>query len=92
MQNVTHGAVVKNLPANAEDTEDVSSILGLGRPLEKEMATYSSTLAWKIPWIEEPDRSRFCYCNTMLHEHLRMWQICLRDQKRKAELIVWLKL
>ena len=25
-------------------------------PLEKEMATHSSTLAWKIPWIEEPDR------------------------------------
>ena len=25
-------------------------------PLEKKMATYSSTLAWKIPWIEEPDR------------------------------------
>ena len=23
-------------------------------PLEKEMATYSSTLVWKIPWIEEP--------------------------------------
>ena len=25
-------------------------------PLEKEMATHSSTLAWKIPWTEEPDR------------------------------------
>ena len=25
-------------------------------PLEKEMATHSSTLAWKIPWMEEPDR------------------------------------
>ena len=24
-------------------------------PLEKEMATYSSILAWEIPWIEEPD-------------------------------------
>ena len=23
-------------------------------PLEKEMATHSSTLAWRIPWIEEP--------------------------------------
>ena len=30
-------------------------VLSLGQedPLEKEMATYSSTLAWKIPWIEE---------------------------------------
>ena len=25
-------------------------------PLEKEMATHSSTLAWKIPWVEEPSR------------------------------------
>ena len=25
-------------------------------PLEKDMATYSSTLAWKISWTEEPDR------------------------------------
>ena len=28
--------------------------LGQGDPLEKEMATHSSTLAWKIPWMEEP--------------------------------------
>ena len=30
--------------------------MGLGRedPLEKEMATHSSFLAWKIPWMEEP--------------------------------------
>ena len=25
-------------------------------PLEKEMAIHSSTLGWKIPWMEEPDR------------------------------------
>ena len=30
--------------------------LGLGDPLEKEMAIHSSTLAWKIPGTEEPDR------------------------------------
>ena len=27
-------------------------------PLEKEMATHSSTLAWRIPWTEEPGRLR----------------------------------
>ena len=27
--------------------------------MEKEMATYSSTLAWKIPWAEKPDRLQF---------------------------------
>ena len=30
--------------------------LGQEDPLEKEMATHSSILAWKIPWTEEPDR------------------------------------
>ena len=30
--------------------------LGREDPLEKEMAIHSSTLAWKIPWTEEPDR------------------------------------
>jgi len=30
--------------------------LGQADPLEKEMATHSSTLAWKIPWTEKPGR------------------------------------
>ena len=30
--------------------------LGREDPLEKEIATHSSTLAWKIPWMEEPGR------------------------------------
>ena len=29
--------------------------LGQEDPLEEEMATYSSILAWRIPWTEEPD-------------------------------------
>ena len=33
--------------------------LGQEDPLEKEMATHSSTLAWKIPWREEPGRLQF---------------------------------
>ena len=46
--------MVKNLPANAGDISDVGSISGLGRSLEKGMATHSSILAWRIPWSEEP--------------------------------------
>ena len=42
---------VKHLPAMWE-TRVVS--LGWGDPLEKEMATHSSILAWKIPWMEKP--------------------------------------
>ena len=34
---------------------DPGSIPGLTRLLEKGMATHSSSLAWRIPWIEEPD-------------------------------------
>ena len=33
--------------------------LGQEDPLEKEMATHSSILAWEIPWIEEPGRLQF---------------------------------
>ena len=32
--------------------------LGREDPLEKEMATHSSILAWEIPWIEEPGRQQ----------------------------------
>ena len=45
--------MVKCLPAMQETW--VQS-LGQEDPLEKEMATYSSTLAWKIAWMEEPGR------------------------------------
>ena len=45
--------MVKRLPTVQE-----TWVPSLGRedPLEKEMATHSSTLAWKIPWTEEPGR------------------------------------
>ena len=45
--------MVKNLPA-VQETQVRS--LGQEDPLEKEMATYSSILAWKMLWIEEPGR------------------------------------
>ena len=44
---------VKRLPAMRETPV---RFLGWEDPLEKEMAIHSSTLAWKIPWMEEPDR------------------------------------
>ena len=51
--------VVKNLPANAGDTTDKGLILGWEDPLEEEMATHSSFLAWKIPWTEESGGLQF---------------------------------
>ena len=48
--------MVKNLPAMQETR--VQS-LGQEDPLEEEMATHSSVLAWKIPQTEEPGRLQF---------------------------------
>ena len=49
--------MVKHLPAMWE-----TQLRSLGQedPLEKEMATHSSNLAWKIPWTEEP-------CGALVH-------------------------
>ena len=45
------GSAIKNPPADAGDRV---RFLGREDPLEKEMVTHSSILAWKIPWTEEP--------------------------------------
>jgi len=47
-------SAIKNLPANAGDMGLSVQSLGQEGPLEKEMATHSSVLAYKIPWTEEP--------------------------------------
>ena len=46
-----YSSVGKESACNAGD---LSSIPGMGTPLEKEMVAYSSILAWIIPWTEEP--------------------------------------
>ena len=47
--------MVKNLPAMQEPQEMGVQSLGWEDPLEEEMTTHSSILAWRIPWTEEPD-------------------------------------
>ena len=47
--------VVKNLPASVGDIGDMGLIPDQEDPLEKDMATHSSILAWRIPWTEESD-------------------------------------
>ena len=42
--------------------------LGQEDPLEKEMATHSSTLAWKIPWTGEPGRLQSLGLQTVRHD------------------------
>ena len=59
------GIVVKNLPTMQEtwvqslDQED---------PLEKEIATRSSTLAWKIPWTEGPGKLQIMGSQRVRHD------------------------
>ena len=47
------GSVVKNLPAVPETQQSRVQSLVQEDPLEEEMATHRSILAWTIPWIEE---------------------------------------
>ena len=58
-------SVVKNLSAKQE-----TRVQSLGREdlLEKEMETHSSTLAWKIPWTEEPGRLQFMGSQRVRHD------------------------
>ena len=51
---VTRVSEVKNRPAMQESQEMQFPFLGWEDPLEESMVTHSSTLAWRIPWTEEP--------------------------------------
>ena len=50
------GSAVENLPAMQETQEILVCSLGWDDPLEEEMATHSSILAWRILWTGEPGR------------------------------------
>ena len=50
LQGFPSGSVVKNQPAMQETQETRVQFLDWEDPLEKEMATHSSTLVWEIPW------------------------------------------
>ena len=53
--------------ASAYNVGDPGSIPGLGRSLEKEMATHSSILAWKIPWTEDTGRLQSMGLQRVVH-------------------------
>ena len=57
--------MVKKLPA-LQDTRVWS--LGREDPLEEEMATHSSVLAWRIPWTEEPGRIQSTELQSVRHD------------------------
>ena len=57
--------MIKCLPATWKTQVQ---FLGQEDPLEKEMATHSSTLAWKILWAEEPGRLLFKESQRVRHD------------------------
>ena len=57
--------MVKSLPAMRETWV---RFLGREDPLEKEMAIHSNTLAWKVPWMAEPDRIQFMGSQRVGHD------------------------
>ena len=57
--------MVEKMPAMQET--QVQS-LGWEDPLEKELATLSSILAWRIPWTEEPGRVQFMGLQRVKHD------------------------
>ena len=59
---------LKNLLASAGDLETQVQSLSWEDPLEKEMATHFSILAWKIPWTEEPGGLRSMGSQRVRHD------------------------
>ena len=57
----------KNLPAMQETLGRWVQSLGGEDPLEKEMATLSSVLVWRIPWTGEPGGLQFMVLKTVRH-------------------------
>ena len=74
--------VVKNPPARAGVIRGTGLIPGSGRspeegPLEEEMATHSSFLAWGIPWTEEPGGLQSTESDTTE----ATWQACILEKE-----------
>ena len=71
---------VKNLAA-MQETQFRS--LGLEDPLEKEMVTYSSILAWKIQWTEEPGELKSKVLQIFRHD----WET--EQRAERMEILPW---
>ena len=74
MSGFPDGSVVKNPPAKQET--QVQS-LGWEDPMENEMTTHSSILAWGIPWTEEPGGLQSIGSKTVGHNLVKVPQSCL---------------
>ena len=75
------GLAVKNLLAMQEIQETQVQSLGQEDPLEEEIPTHTSSLAKKIPWIEEPGGLQSMGVNKIVNG--RVWKIKARKSFRK---------
>ena len=72
-----------------ETQETQVQILGQEVPLEKEMATHSSILAWKIPWTEKRGRLQFMRLQRVGHNLaieqtcIYLWLVNLQQRRQK---------
>ena len=57
--------------------------LGWKDPLEKEMATHSSTLAWRIPWMEEPGGLQSTGLQRVRHDSLDALSTAYEEQRQR---------
>ena len=74
----------KESACNAEPQNTWVLTLGWEDPVEKDMATHSSILAWKIPWIEEPGGLQSMGSQRVWAQHLYAWwpSPALAEQKQ----------
>ena len=63
--------------------------LGWEDPLEKEMATHSSILAWEIPWTEEPDWLQAMVSQRVRHNLVTKQQSSVLNDSRKV-CVLWI--
>ena len=78
--------------ASACNVGDLGLILESEGPLEKEMAIHSSTLAWKIPWMEEPDGLQSMGSQRVKHNWVTSLSVHIRQYMFSRFSRVWLSM
>ena len=76
--------MIKNSPANLETQEMWVLSLGWEDPLEQEMASHSSILAWRIPWTEEPGGPLSMGCQRVRYDRVTTVSLSMNGHQ-KAE-------
>ena len=80
--------MVRNLPANAGNVRDTVRSLCQKDPLEKEVATHCSILAWEIPWTEKPGRVQSLGLQRVRHNSAIKQQRCSNDTRQQGAVVL----